>query len=234
MLKVKNIDVFYGDLHALWGVSFEVNEGEIVSLVGSNGAGKSTVLNTISGLLKPRNGFIEFLGNEISGVPPYRIVEYGIVQIPEARRLFPDLTTVENLELGALRGEARRRRSESIKWVFELFPILKERAKQAAGTLSGGEQQMLAIARGLMARPRLLMFDEPSLGLAPILVRQVFEIIEKINKEGITVLLVEQNVRHSLSISNQAYVLKNGRIALQGKGKELLEDKHVKEAYLGL
>jgi len=234
MLKVKNIDVFYGDLHALWGVSFEVNEGEIVSLVGSNGAGKSTVLNTISGLLKPRNGFIEFLGNEISGVPAYRIVEYGIVQIPEARRLFPDLTTVENLELGALRGEARRRRSESIKWVFELFPILKERAKQAAGTLSGGEQQMLAIARGLMARPRLLMFDEPSLGLAPILVRQVFEIIEKINKEGITVLLVEQNVRHSLSISNQAYVLKNGRIALQGKGKELLEDKHVKEAYLGL
>lgn len=234
MLKVKNIDVFYGDLHALWGVSFEVNEGEIVSLVGSNGAGKSTVLNTISGLLKPRNGFIEFLGNEISGVPPYRIVEYGIVQIPEARRLFPDLTTVENLELGALRGEARRRRSESIEWVFELFPILKERAKQAAGTLSGGEQQMLAIARGLMARPHLLMFDEPSLGLAPILVRQVFEIIEKINKEGITVLLVEQNVRHSLSISNRAYVLENGRITLKGKGKELLEDKHVKEAYLGL
>jgi branched-chain amino acid transport system ATP-binding protein len=234
MLEVKDIDVFYGDLHALWEVSFEVKEGEIVSLVGSNGAGKSTVLNTISGLLKPHNGSIEFLGNEISGVSAYRIVEYGIVQIPEARRLFTDLTTVENLELGALKGEARKRRVESIEWVFELFPILKERAKQAAGTLSGGEQQMLAIARGLMASPRLLMFDEPSLGLAPILVKQVFKIIEKINQEGITILLVEQNVRHSLSISNRTYVLENGRITLEGKGKELLENKHVKEAYLGL
>jgi len=234
LLKLNNVNTYYGDLQALYNVSFKVEEGEIVSIVGSNGAGKSTTLNTISGVFHPSSGIIEFLGERIESFPSHRIVEMGLVQIPEARRLFPYMTVLENLELGAYVHEARGKKEDSLKMVFSLFPILEERKNQLAGTLSGGEQQMLAIARGMMARPKLLMLDEPSLGLAPKLVRQVFEVIKQINKEGITVLLVEQNVFHSLSIADTGYVLENGRVVLEGEGEELLNNKHVKKAYLGI
>ena len=234
MLKVDNIDVYYGDVQALWGVSFEVQEGEIVSLLGPNGAGKTTTLNTISGLLRPRHGTIVFQDEDLADVPDYRTINLGIAHVPEARRLFPEMTVVENLDMGSLTPEAKARRAESEEWVFSLFPRLKERAWQEAGTLSGGEAQMLAIARGLMSRPKLIMMDEPSLGLAPLLVAQVFEIIEQVNNEGVTVLLIEQNVFHTLKSCDRAYVIETGHIVLEGTGEELLDNEHVKTAYLGV
>jgi len=234
MLEVEQLEVFYGDVQALWGVSFSVVAGEIVTLVGSNGAGKTTTLRAISGLLKPTSGVIRFMGQEIQSLPPHQIVERGIAQVPEGRKLWPWMTVLENLELGAYTREARRRKKESIAWAFALFPRLRERRNQLAGTLSGGEQQMLAIARSLMSRPKLLMFDEPSLGLAPLLVAEVFRVIREINTQGVTVLLIEQNLHYALRLADRAYVLETGRIALQGRGQQLLENDYVKTAYLGL
>jgi branched-chain amino acid transport system ATP-binding protein len=233
MLDVKNIDVYYDDAQALWDISFSVNQGEIVTLVGSNGAGKSTTLKAISGLVPPSSGEILLDGNRIDRAPAHSIVEMGIAQIPEGRRLWPGLSVQENLELGAYIPAARAARAETMEWVFQLFPLLRKRRSQMAGTLSGGEQQMLAIGRGLLSRPKLLILDEPSLGLAPLLVDEVFETIQKINGEGTTILLVEQNVNHALAISNRGYVLETGRIVISGSGKELLADEHVKTAYLG-
>ena len=234
MLKVSGIDVFYGDLQVLWDVSFDVRDNEILVLVGANGAGKSTTLKTISGLLKPRKGTIEFGGVRLDELSPDKVIGEGVVHVPEARRLFREMTVEENLIMGSLSPEARKKRAQTMEWVYELFPRMKERRKQAAGTLSGGEQQMAAIGRGLMALPKVLMFDEPSLGLAPILVQDVFEIVKRINKEGVTVLLVEQNVRQTLAMCDRAYVLENGRVVLEGTGKDLMNDAHVKEAYLGI
>jgi branched-chain amino acid transport system ATP-binding protein len=233
MLDVKNIDVFYGDAQALWDVSFSVKQGEIVTLVGSNGAGKSTTLKAISGLVPPSSGEILLEGTRIDRAPAHSIVEMGIAQIPEGRRLWPGLSVQENLELGAYIQTARAVRAETMEWVFQLFPLLRKRRSQLAGTLSGGEQQMLAIGRGLLSRPKLLILDEPSLGLAPLLVDEVFETIQKINGEGMTILLVEQNVNVALAISNRGYVLETGRIVISGSGKDLLADEHVKTAYLG-
>jgi branched-chain amino acid transport system ATP-binding protein len=234
MLKVSGIDVFYGDLQVLWDVSFEVREKEILVLVGANGAGKSTTLKTISGLLKPRKGTIEFDGVRLDQLSPDKVIGQGVVHVPEARRLFREMSVEENLVMGSLSPEAKKKRNQTMEWVFELFPRMKERRKQAAGTMSGGEQQMCAIGRGLMALPKVLMFDEPSLGLSPILVQDVFEIAKRINKEGVTVMLVEQNVRQTLAMCDRAYVLENGRVVLQGTGNELSNDPHVKEAYLGI
>lgn len=234
MLKVSGIDVFYGDLQVLWDVSFEVRDKEILVLVGANGAGKSTTLKTISGLLKPRKGSIEFDGVRLDRLFPDKVIGQGVVHVPEARRLFREMTVEENLIMGSLAPEAKKRRSRTIDWVYELFPRMKERRKQAAGTMSGGEQQMCAIGRGLMALPKILMFDEPSLGLSPILVQEVFEIAKRINREGVTVMLVEQNVRQTLAMCDRAYVLENGRVVLEGTGNELMADPHVKEAYLGI
>lgn len=234
MLKVSGIDVFYGDLQVLWDVSFEIKQGEILVLVGANGAGKSTTLKTISGLLKPARGSIEFQGIYLDQLKADQVISQGVVHVPEARRLFREMTVEENLIMGSLAPEAKKKRAETLEWVYELFPRMKERRKQVAGTMSGGEQQMCAIGRGLMALPKVLMFDEPSLGLSPILVQEVFEIAKRINKEGVTVLLVEQNVRQTLTFCDRAYVLENGRIVLHGTGKELLNDKHVREAYLGI
>ena len=234
MLRVENINVFYGDLQVLWDVSFEVKKGEILVLVGANGAGKSTALKTISGILSPRSGTISFDGIRLDEVPADKVIRHGVVHVPEARRLFREMSVEENLVMGSLAPEAKRKRAETLEWVYGLFPRLRERRKQAAGTLSGGEQQMCAIGRGLMALPKLLMFDEPSLGLAPILVQDVFEIVGRINKSGVTVLLVEQNVRQTLALCDRAYVLENGRVVLSGTGQELLNDNHVRESYLGI
>jgi branched-chain amino acid transport system ATP-binding protein len=234
MLEVQNIDVFYGDLQVLWDVSFEVEEGEIVALVGANGAGKSTTLKTLSGLLNPGNGSIRFLDQRLDKIPANKIIEHGVVHVPEGRRLFPEMTVRENLIMGSLAPQAKLKREETMEWVFGLFPRLREREKQLAGTLSGGEQQMLAVGRGLMALPKMIMFDEPSLGLAPILVAEIFNIIKRINKEGVTVLVTEQNTKQTLEISDRGYVLENGRVVLIGTGQELLNNEHVKEAYLGI
>ena len=234
MLKIEGIDVHYGDLQVLWGVSFEVPEKEIVVLVGANGAGKSTTLKAISGLLKPKSGTITFNGVRLDQAPADRIIGYGVVHVPEARRLFREMSVEENLVMGSLSPAAKAKRKETLEWVYGLFPRLRERRRQAAGTLSGGEQQMAAIGRGLMALPKVLMFDEPSLGLAPILVQEVFEIVKRIRQEGVTVLLVEQNVRQTLALCDRAYVLENGRVVLHGTGQELMANGHVKEAYLGL
>jgi len=234
VLKLEHIQVFYGDLQVLWDVSFEVGEGEVVTLVGANGAGKSTTLKTISSLLTPASGTLTFDGVRLDKVPAHKVIEYGLAHVPEGRRLFPEMTVEENLIVGSLKREAKALRAQTMQRVFDLFPRLLERRKQPAGTLSGGEQQMLAIGRGLMSRPRLLMFDEPSLGLAPLLVQEIFRIIRMVSKEGVTVLLVEQNVKHSLEICDRAYILENGRITLSGAGKELLDNPHVKEAYLGI
>ncbi len=234
MLEIEKINVFYGDAQALWDVSFTVNRDEIDILVGSNGAGKSTTLKAISGLVPPVTGEIRFEGARIDCVQAYRIVEMGIAHIPEGRRLWPGLTVRENLELGAYTKAARSVKKETMEWVFKLFPRLKERLNQLAGTLSGGEQQMLAIGRGLLSKPKLLILDEPSLGLAPLLVDEVLETIQKINREGVTILLIEQNVNRALTISTQCYVLELGRIVLAGTGKDLLADHRVKTAYLGL
>ncbi len=229
-----DIDVHYGDLQVIWGISFEVRQGEVVALIGANGAGKSTTLKTISGLVRPSRGGVLFEGKPIHNVKPYNLIELGIAHVPEARRLFPEMTVEENLDMGSLKGDARDKRAETKETVFNLFPRLKERRKQLAGTLSGGEQQMVAIGRGLMSRPRLLMFDEPSLGLAPILVREIFNVIQRIRAEGTTVLIVEQNVKQTLSIADRGYVLENGRVVLQGTGEVLLKDEHVRAAYLGV
>ena len=234
MLKVNGINVFYEDLQVLWDVSFEVKEKEILVLVGSNGAGKSTTLKTISSLLTPKTGTIEFNGIRLDQLPPNKIIEHGIVHVPEGRRLFPEMSVEENLIMGSLYGEAKTKRNETIEYVYSLFPRLQERRKQLSGTLSGGEQQMLAVGRGLMSCPKLMMFDEPSLGLAPILVQDIFDLIKKINQEGVTVLLVEQNVTQTLAMCDRAYVLENGRNVLQGTGQELMANDHVKEVYLGI
>ena len=226
--------MFYGDMQVLWDVSFEVKEKEILVLVGANGAGKSTTLKTISGILRPRAGTISFDGVRLDEVPGDKVIRHGVVHVPEARRLFREMSVEENLVMGSLAPEAKRKRAETLEWGYGLFPRLRERRRQAAGTLSGGEQQMCAVGRGLMALPKLLMFDEPSLGLAPILVSEVFEIVKRINQSGVTVLLVEQNVRQTLAMCHRAYVLENGRIVLSGTGQELLSDSHVKEAYLGI
>ena len=234
MLSVEGVDVAYGDVNVLSSVNFHVDAKEIVALVGANGAGKSTMINTISGINRPRNGRITFLGERIDGGKAHRIVERGIVQVPEGRRIFSSLTVLENLEMGSFLPRAKRRRKEALQEVYDLFPILKERKSQLAGTLSGGEQQMLAIARALMSLPKLLMLDEPSLGLAPMIVSDIFEVISTINSQGTTILIVEQNVEHTLEMADRAYVLENGSIVLEGTGEDLLENPHVKEAYLGI
>jgi branched-chain amino acid transport system ATP-binding protein len=233
MLKVDNIDVFYGNIQALKGVSLEINEGEIVTLIGANGAGKSTLLKTISGLLKPKNGDILYEGQSIAGKAAQTIVKQGISHVPEGRRIFANLTVEENLELGAYLRKDKHGIREDIEKVYQLFPRLHERRKQLAGTLSGGEQQMLAIGRALMARPRLLLLDEPSMGLAPLLVKSIFRIIEEINSNGTTILLVEQNANMALSIADRAYVIESGRVVLSGSAEELTDSEQVKMAYLG-
>jgi branched-chain amino acid transport system ATP-binding protein len=234
MLEVNNLDVFYGKSQALQGVSLRVNEGEILALVGTNGAGKTTLLNTISGLLRPASGSVEFLDKRIDRLAPHKITELGVCQIPEGRKLFSEMTVQENLEMGAYNSEARKKRKETLEQVYRLFPLLKERRKQSAGKLSGGERQMVAIGRGLMSKPRLCMFDEPSYGLAPKLFLEVLEVVKHLREQGITIFLVEQNVRHTLETADRGYVLENGKIVLEGKSKDLLQDEQVKKAYLGM
>jgi len=233
MLKVNELNVSYGAIHALKGISFDLNEGEIVALIGANGAGKSTTLNTISGIMKPDSGSVVFEGEEISRIPPAHIVEKGIVQVPEGRKIFARMSVMENLEMGAYTIKDKDVIEAHRKEVFKIFPRLEERQRQMGGTLSGGEQQMLAIGRALMANPRLLLLDEPSMGLAPILVEQIFEIIQKINDEGVTILLVEQNAQMALSIADRGYVLETGTVALSGDADELMENPEVQAAYLG-
>ncbi|MGD9898256.1 MAG: ABC transporter ATP-binding protein [Calditrichaceae bacterium] len=234
MLKVTNIDMSYGDLQALWDISFDVKDGEIVVLVGANGAGKSSTIKTISGLQKVDSGEITFNGESLTNIAPDDIIKKGVVHVPEGRRLFNEMTVEENLIMGSLHGDAKTKRDETLEECYHLFPRLKERRKQLAGTLSGGEQQMVAVGRGLMSLPKILMLDEPSLGLAPVLVQEIFNIIKSINKKGMTVLLVEQNVQSTLTFCDRAYVLENGRITIAGTGKELLNNEHVKSAYLGI
>ena len=232
MLKVNDINVYYGAIHAIKGVSFEVNDGEVVTLIGANGAGKSTTLNTVCGLLRSRTGSIEFLDKNLASVPAHRIVELGMAHVPEGRRIFQQMTVEENLEMGAY-TQARAGIPANLERVYEQFPRLKERRRQIAGTLSGGEQQMLAMGRGLMSSPKLLMLDEPSMGLAPILVEQIFDIIKRLHQAGTTILLVEQNARMALSVADRGYVLETGKIVATGTGDELLHDEAVKRAYLG-
>jgi len=233
MLKINNLNVFFGGIHALKGISFDVPIGKVITLIGANGAGKSTTLRTICGLIKPQGGQIKFSNNEINNIPADKIVKKGIALIPEGRKIFPNLTVQENLSLGAFARTDKQEIEKDLEWVYELFPRVKERLWQKGGTLSGGEQQMLAISRGLMSRPKLLMMDEPSLVLAHLLVKEIFDIIQKIHVDGITVLLVEQNAFATLKIADYAYVLETGKIVLQGTGEELLQDKRVKKAYLG-
>ena len=232
LLEVKNIKVYYGNINAIKDISFEVNEGEIVTLIGANGAGKSSILNTVAGLIKPKSGEIIFDGQGIIGIPAHKIVSKGMALCPEGRRIFQQLSVKENLEMGSYTRPANEV-SESIEKVYELFPRLKERYKQIAGTLSGGEQQMLAMGRALMSKPRLMMLDEPSMGLAPILVEQIFDIIKNLHKSGTTILLVEQNAQMALSIADRGYVMETGRIVTSGTGKGLLQNDAVKKAYLG-
>jgi branched-chain amino acid transport system ATP-binding protein len=234
LLEVKNIDVFYGDVQVIFGLSLRVEEGEVVSIISGNGAGKSTLLKTISGLMHPTKGEITFKSLTIQRSSPEDIVEYGIVQIPEGRRLFTLMSVQDNLIVGAYNKRADREKDGTLGEVYQLFPRLKERTAQMAMTLSGGEQQMVAIGRGLMAKPRLLMLDEPSLGLAPILTKSIFDTVRKIADQGTTVLLVEQDVKHSLSLSDRGYVLEHGRTVMEGPAKDLLENPHIKTAYLGL
>lgn len=234
MLKVRELCAFYGEVQVLWEVSFSISAKEIVAIVGPNGAGKTTTINGISGIIRTISGEVIFNNQSIIELPPHEIVELGISQIPEGRRLFSEMTVLENLELGAYGKRARERKEEAIQGVFDMFPILSARKNQLAGTLSGGEQQMLAIGRGLMSRPILLMIDEPSLGLSPLLVEELFKTIQRLNTQGLTVLLIEQNVHQALSISHRAYVLEVGKIMLQGRGQELLGDDYVREAYLGI
>ncbi len=233
MLDVDSVNVSYGDLQVLWDVSIKVNKGEIIALVGSNGSGKSTLLKTISSLLHPSSGSVRFLGERIDAVPAHIVVEKGISLVPEGRRLFPDMTVRENLMLGARSFEARKEMNDSISRSYEIFPALKERRKQPAKTLSGGEQRMLAISRALMAKPKLLMLDEPSSGLAPLPIQKVFSVLRKINEEGTTILLVEQSVHHGLELATRAYLLENGKVVLSGKREQILEDERVRKAYIG-
>ena len=232
MLNVNDINVYYGAIHAIKGVSFQVNDGEVVTLIGANGAGKSTTLNTVCGLLHSRTGSVEFLGQDLAGIPAHKLVERGLAHVPEGRRIFQHMTVEENLEMGAY-TQPRSSVDPNLERVFEQFPRLKERRKQIAGTLSGGEQQMLAMGRGLMSSPKLLMLDEPSMGLAPILVEQIFDIIKRLHQAGTTILLVEQNARMALSVADRGYVLETGKIVATGTGDELLHDEAVKKAYLG-
>jgi branched-chain amino acid transport system ATP-binding protein len=234
MLRVEHIDAGYGDVQVLWDVSFKVEAGEFIVLVGANGAGKSTIMKVVSNLIQPTRGALWFEDQRVDQVPSHRIIDLGIAHVPEGRQLFPEMTVRENLELGSLRPEARGRRKETMEWVMELFPRLRERHKQLAGTLSGGEQQMCAIARGLMSRPKMILFDEPSLGLSPLLTQDIFRLARQIHDEGLTILMVEQNVKQTLAICDRAYVLTNGRIVLEGTGTELLNNEEVKEAFLGI
>ena len=232
MLSVRDLNVYYGSIHAVKGVSFEVEQGEIVTLIGANGAGKSTTLNTIAGLLEPESGSVDFEGESLLGIPAHKMVRRGMALCPEGRRIFQDMTVRENLEMGAFtRKEAEA--VETRKRVYESFPRLKERRNQAAGTLSGGEQQMLAMGRALMSKPKLMMLDEPSMGLAPILVQEIFDIIKELNEQGTTILLVEQNASMALSIADRAYVLETGKVSMSGDANDLLHDSRVRQAYLG-
>lgn len=233
MLEINDVNVFYGAIHAIKGITLNVNEGEIVTLIGANGAGKSTTLRTISGLLKPKTGSIKFLDKDIAGMPAHKIVHEGISQVPEGRKIFAEMTVMENLELGAFIRNDKEEIEKDFKMVFGRFPRLEERKLQLAGTLSGGEQQMLAMGRALMSRPKLLLLDEPSMGLAPLLIKEIFNIIVDINKTGTTVLLVEQNANMALSIANRAYVLETGRITISGDAKELAASEDIRKAYLG-
>jgi branched-chain amino acid transport system ATP-binding protein len=231
MLEIQDINAYYGDLQALWGISLQVREGELVALIGPNGAGKTTTLRVINGLLKPASGSVQFCGQRLHKTPAHEIVELGISQVPEGGSVFTGMSVLENLELGAFTSKARKVKDQSLKWVYEIFPRLEERKKQRAGTLSGGERQMLAIGRAMMSKPKLLMLDEPSFGLAPILVQQMFEMIKGINGQGVTVLLVEQNVA-ALELAHRTYVIENGRIVGQGSGENLLSFESVRSAYL--
>jgi branched-chain amino acid transport system ATP-binding protein len=232
MLEIKGINAYYGDLQALWGISLQVNEGELVALIGPNGAGKTTTLRIITGLMKPASGSVQFLGQPLDRTAAHKIVELGISQVMEGGSVFTGMSVLENLELGAFVPEARKAKDQSLKWVYEIFPRLAERKHQRAGTLSGGERQMLAIGRALMSKPKLLMLDEPSFGLAPILVQNMFEMIKEINQQGVTILLVEQNVRAALELAHRAFVIENGRIVGQGAGDHLLFFESVRSAYL--
>ena len=234
MLAVDKLDFAYGDLKVLWDIGFTVNQGEIVTLVGSNGAGKSTTLKNISRLVSWSAGGISFEGEDLSRLAPHQVVERGVIHVPEGRKIFPEMTVLENLRMGSYPKSCRKDREKNVERAFTIFPRLKEREKQLGGTLSGGEQQMLAIGRGLMANPRLLMLDEPSLGLSPLFVKNIFQTIQEINRQGVTILLVEQNVYQSLRISNRAYVLETGRVVMTGTGADLLSDDHVKSAFLGM
>ena len=233
ILKIEDLQVRYGGIEAVKGISFDVQQGQIVTLIGSNGAGKSSTLRTISGLVKPSGGKITFQGEDITGKDPTQIVTQGVTLVPEGRRIFPDMTVLENLKIGAYLRRDKAEIEKDIQWVYSLFPRLKERSWQAGGTLSGGEQQMLAVGRALMSRPKLLMMDEPSLGLAPLVVRDIFSIIQEINKQGVTILLIEQNANMALKIADIGYVLETGRITLTGSGEELLTNDAVRAAYLG-
>ncbi|MBF8437237.1 ABC transporter ATP-binding protein [Halanaerobiaceae bacterium Z-7014] len=233
MLKLDNISAYYGNINALSNINLEVEKGEIVSLLGANGAGKSSTLKVISGLLEPRDGDVYFKDDKITGMEPEKIVDHGIIHIPEGRQIFPTLTVAENLKIGAYRIRKSTNWQNKLDDIFEYFPVLSDRKEQQGGTLSGGEQQMLAIARGLMAEPELLMLDEPSLGLAPLIVKDIFKIIKKINSEGVTILLVEQNANMALKIANRAYILETGEIVHSGNAEDLASDEKVKEAYLG-
>ncbi|KNF10025.1 high-affinity branched-chain amino acid ABC transporter ATP-binding protein LivF [Gottschalkia purinilytica] len=233
MLKVNDLQVFYGMIHAIKGVSFEVKKGEIVTLIGANGAGKTTILQSLSGMLKPKSGTIEYNGTELSTIEPHKIVQKGLAHVPEGRRVFYQMTVEENLELGGFSVKDKKQIDEGLKNAYEKFPRLYERRKQLAGTLSGGEQQMLAIGRALMSKPEIILMDEPSMGLAPILVKEIFNIIQEINKAGMTVLLVEQNANMALSIAHRAYVLETGKIVLEGNSKDLMGNTEIKKAYLG-
>ncbi len=234
MLAVEGVDVFYGNAQALWDVSFSVDKGEIVTIIGANGAGKTTTLRMVAGLLRPAKGRVTFEGQDATALPPNQMVARGVVLVPEARQLWPAMTVLENLELGAYLRPARRRRAETLERVFAMFPVLEKRIRQKAGTLSGGEQQMCAIGRGLMAQPRLLLLDEPALGLAPLLVKEVFASLSAIREQGVTIVLVEQNVMHALAIADRAFVLETGRIAMSGTAAELASDPNVRDRYLGL
>lgn len=233
MLEVKNIEVCYGMIRAIKGISFEINKGEIVALIGANGAGKTTTLHTVSGLLKPESGQILFNGKDISKIPAHKIVTMGMAHVPEGRRVFQQLTVLENLKLGAYTRRDKKEIENNLKRVYKHFPRLEERKNQVAGTLSGGEQQMLAMGRALMSNPDIVLMDEPSMGLSPLLVKEIFAIIEELHKQGATILLVEQNAKMALSIADYAYVLETGKIAMEGKAKDMLEDDRIKKAYLG-
>ena len=233
LLEVKDLEVYYGVIQALKGISFHVERGEIVALIGANGAGKTTILHTLSGLIKPKAGTITYQGQDITKTPGYKIVGMGMAQVPEGRRVFPDLSVMDNLKLGAYTRKDKAEFADTVKLVFTRFPRLQERKNQMAGTLSGGEQQMLAMGRALMSHPSLILMDEPSMGLSPLLVNEIFDIIEQINKDGTTVLLVEQNAKKALTIANRAYVLETGKIVMEGKAEDLLNNREIQKAYLG-